>query len=94
VEAGAREGRRERLARAVDWLLGWTADLARVAAGGTVRQNPDFEPQLRQLAGRIAPILLLRYHEWLLQQRALLAHPLQPRLVAEAALIDYRALFR
>ena len=26
-------------------------------------------------------------------QRALLAHPLQPRLVAEALLIDYRALF-
>jgi hypothetical protein len=29
----------------------------------------------------------------LLRQRALLAHPLQPRLVAEAVLIDYRALF-
>ena len=27
------------------------------------------------------------------EQRALLAHPLQPRLVAEALLIDYRALF-
>ena len=94
VEAGTREGRRERLARAVDWLLGWTADIARIAAGGTVRQNPDFASQLQQLAGRTAPILLFRYHEWLLQQRALLVHPLQPRLVAEAALIDYRALFR
>jgi len=29
----------------------------------------------------------------LLRQRALLAHPLQPRLVAEALLLDYRALF-
>lgn len=94
VEAGSRDGRRVRLARALDWLLGWTADLARVAAGGTARQNPDFAPQLQQLAGQAAPILLFRYHEWLLRQRALLAHPLQPRLVAEAALIDYRALFR
>jgi len=28
-----------------------------------------------------------------LQQRALLSHPLAPRLVAEALLIDYRDLF-
>jgi len=29
----------------------------------------------------------------LVEQRLLLAHPLQPRLVAEALLIDYQALF-
>jgi hypothetical protein len=29
-----------------------------------------------------------------LEQRTLIGHPLQPRLVAEALLIDYRALFR
>jgi hypothetical protein len=28
-----------------------------------------------------------------LHERALLSHPLTPRLVAEALLIDYRALF-
>jgi hypothetical protein len=64
-----------RLARAIDWLLGWTADLARVAAGGTPRQNPDFAPHLQRLAERASPIPLFRYHEGLLQQRALLAHP-------------------
>jgi hypothetical protein len=41
----------------------------------------------------VAPVLLFRYHRLLLGQRALLAHPLQPRLVAEALLIDYKALF-
>jgi DNA polymerase-3 subunit delta' len=94
IEAGAREGRRARLARAVDWLLAWTADLARVAAGGAALQNPDFAPHLGELAGGLAPIAAFRYHRSLLRQRALLVHPLQPRLVAEAMLIDYRALFR
>jgi hypothetical protein len=41
----------------------------------------------------VAPIALFRYHRSLLGQRALLVHPLQPRLVAEALLIDYKALF-
>ena len=94
IDAGARDGRRARLARAIDWLLAWTADLARVAAGGGARRNPDFADEIAQLAARVAPIAAFRYHETLLRQRALLAHPLQPRLVAEAMLIDYRALFR
>ena len=93
VDAGTRDGRRARLARGLDWLLGWTSDLARVAAGGAPRQNPDFAPQLEQAAGRVAPILLFRYYGSLLRQRTLLAHPLQPRSVAEAVLIDYLALF-
>ena len=48
---------------------------------------------LAALATRVAPVPLFRYYQSLLQQRALLAHPLQPRLVAEALLIDYRDLF-
>ena len=93
VDAGPREGRRERLAAIVDWLAGWCADLARVQAGGAPRANTDFGAQLTALASSVAPVPLFRYHRRLLQQRALLAHPLQPRLVAEALLIDYRALF-
>jgi hypothetical protein len=42
---------------------------------------------------RVAPIALFRYHRALLQQRAMQSHPLQSRLVAEAMLLDYRALF-
>jgi DNA polymerase-3 subunit delta' len=94
IDAGGRDERRARLARLVDWLLGWTGDLARVAAGGAPRRNPDFAASLGKLASRLAPLAAFRYHATLLRQRALLGHPLAPRLVAEAMLIDYRALFR
>jgi DNA polymerase-3 subunit delta' len=93
IEAGGKEERRVRLAHAIDWLVAWTADLARVAAGGAARLNPDSARPLAGLAGRVAPAALFRYHRSLLRQRALVAHPLAPRLVAEALLIDYRGLF-
>jgi DNA polymerase III subunit delta' len=93
IEAGGKDERRARLAHALEWLIAWTADLARVAAGDAVRQNPDAEAPLQRLAAQVAPIALFRYHRTLLRQRAMLAHPLQPRLVAEAVLLDYRALF-
>jgi hypothetical protein len=93
IDAGPRESRKERLAAAIDWLVGWCADLARVRAGGVPIRNPDYAAQLAALAPSVAGVPLFRYHRSLLDQRALLAHPLQPRLVAEALLIDYRALF-
>jgi DNA polymerase-3 subunit delta' len=93
IDAGGKDERRSRLAQAIDWLEAWTADLARMAAGGTARRNPDSAAPLALLAPRVAPIALFRYHRSLLRQRALLAHPLSPRLVAEALLIDYRSLF-
>jgi DNA polymerase-3 subunit delta' len=93
IDAGGRDERKARLAHVLEWLIAWTADLARVAAGGTARQNPDAEPALGRLASRVAPLPLFRYHRALLRQRAMIAHPLQPRLVVEALLIDYRALF-
>ena len=93
IDAGGKDERRARLAHALDWLIAWTADLARIAAGDAARQNPDAAAPLERLAARVAPIALFRYHRSLLRQRAMLAHPLQPRLVAEAVLLDYRALF-
>ena len=93
IDAAGKDERRARLAWAIEWLLAWTVDLARVAAGASVRQNPDAARALWALAGRVAPVPLFRYHRSLLRQRALLAHPLVPRLVAEALLIDYRELF-
>ena len=93
IDAGGKEERRARLAHALEWLIAWTADLARVAAGSAVRLNPDAAAALERLATRVAPVALFRYHRTLLQQRAILAHPLQPRLVAEAMLLDYQALF-
>jgi len=93
IDAAGKDERRARLAWVVDWLIAWTADLARVGAGGTARQNPDAALALSALARRVAPVPLFRYHRSLLRQRALVAHPLVPRLVAEALLIDYRGLF-
>ncbi len=94
IEATPKDERKERLGLMIDWLGAWTADLARVAAGGAPARNPDFASALGSLATAVAPLPLFRYHRSLLRQRALVAHPLQPRLVAEALLIGYRDLFR
>ena len=93
VEAGARDERRDRLTLAIDWLAAWTADLARVAAGGAPVRNPDFAPALEALAASVAQPALFRYHRSLAEQRALVTHPLQPRLVAESLLLGYREIF-
>ena len=93
IDAGGKDERRARLAHALEWLIAWTADLARIAAGGAARLNPEPRRRSQRLAARVAPLALFRYHRSLLQQRAMHAHPLQPRLVAEAMLLDYRALF-
>ena len=77
---------------AIDWLGAWTADLAR--GGGWRAAAVGFAAALANLASAVAPIALFRYHRSLWRQRALVAHPLQPRLVAEALLIGYRELFR
>jgi hypothetical protein len=77
----------------VYWLLAWTSDLAAVASGGVPRFNPDRRDALAGLAARVARVGLFRYYRSLLRQRELLGHPLQPRLVAEALLFEYRATF-
>ncbi len=94
IEAAPKDQRRERLGQAIDWLVAWTADLSRVAAGGMPVRNIDFAAAFEQLASVVAPVPLFRYHRTLLRQRASVAHPLQPRLVAEALLFGYRELFR
>ena len=93
IEAAPRDQRKEMLGRALDWLIAWTADLARVAAGGAALRNVDFAAALGSLASAVAPVPLFRYHRALLRQRELVTHPLSPRLVAEAVLIGYRELF-
>ena len=93
IEAYPREERKARLADCVYWLLTWTADLAAMAGGGAPRFNPDRREALALLWPRVARPELFRYYRTLLQQRALLGHPLQPRLVVEALLFEYRALF-
>jgi len=93
IDAAPREERKARLALGIDWLIAWTADLGRVASGGSAAFNPDFATPLAELARVVARRALFRYHRSLLRQRMLVAHPLQPRLVAEMILLDYRSVF-
>ncbi len=93
IDGAPRDERKARLAQAIDWLIAWTADLGRVVGGGRPLFNPDFAAPLDVLAGAVAPRPLFRYHRSLLRQRMLVAHPLQPRLVAEMVLLDYRSVF-
>jgi DNA polymerase-3 subunit delta' len=94
VERAAKDERKAQLALALDCLIGWTCDLALAAAGAAPRFNPDRAADIAALAARVAPLPLFRYHRSLLRRRAAVAHPLQPRLVAEAALLDYQSIFR
>lgn len=93
IDAYGRDERKARLSDVVYWLLTWTADLAAMGSGGAPRFNPDRQEALASLGARVARLKLFRYYRTLLQQRALLGHPLQPRLVAEALLFEYRAMF-
>ncbi|MDQ2962600.1 MAG: DNA polymerase III subunit delta' [Pseudomonadota bacterium] len=93
IDAYGKDERKARLADVVYWLLTWTADLAAMGSGGAPRFNPDREQALALLGARVARLKLFRYYRTLLRQRALLGHPLQPRLVAEALLFEYCAMF-
>ena len=94
----AAQGRAARAARARDRLARsrWTRrSRARRAPAARRARNPGFRRGARARSRRRwrrSP--LFRYHRSLLRQRALVAHPLQPRLVAEALLIDYRSSVR
>jgi hypothetical protein len=93
VETGARDERRDRLALVIDWLA--AVDIGLGARGR--RRRAEAQSRLHgDPAGACAvgaPTALFRYHRSLAEQRALVTHPLQPRLVAESLLFGYRELF-
>ena len=93
IDRAPRDLRKALLGAAIDWLAAWCADLASTQAGGAALQNRDYAAALRPLATVVAPLPLFRYHRVLLQERAQIAHQLQPRLVAEALLFQYQKLF-
>ena len=93
IDAGGKDERRARLAHALDWLIAWTADLARIAAATRRDRIPTRQPRSSVWPRRWRRSRCFAIIGPLLRQRAMLAHPLQPRLVAEAVLLDYRALF-
>lgn len=90
LDAGPRAQKKARLAEWFDLLLTWTHDLACCAQGRPPRYHADFADRLVRLGAEVAPQGILRYHRSLLRDRALLSHPLNPRLVAEQVLFGYR----
>ena len=102
LESGPRGLRKARLELWIEWLTTWTYDLARLSAlrstGAADVQavlphyHVDFAKPLTALAAKVAAVPVLRYHRSLLQDRALLSHPLNPRLVVENALHGYQTV--
>ena len=94
IDAGGKDERKPRLAHAVDWLIAWSSDLARVA-----RRRRRAAESRRRRSARAARATGGADRAVSLSSAVacgsgrLLSHPLQPRLVAEALLIDYKALF-
>ena len=74
----------------LSWLQKWTFDLVLQRSAGKVRYNPDHGKIIAALAQRINPVTMLRYHRALLQTQRIVHHPLNPRLLLEQLLIDYR----
>jgi DNA polymerase-3 subunit delta' len=93
IDRAPRDARKALLGAAIDWLMDWCVDLAAVRAGGAPTHNPDYATPIASLSATVASLPLFRYHRSLLQERAQIAHPLQPRLVAEALLFEYQKLF-
>ena len=52
IDAGPRESRKERLAAAIDWLVGWCADLARVPRGRRAVRKPGLRRGNRRRSRR------------------------------------------
>jgi DNA polymerase-3 subunit delta' len=78
----------------LSWLQKWTFDLVLQRRAGKVRYNPDRSAVIAALAQRIDPLAMLRYHRELLQLQRIVHHPLNPRLLLEQLLIDYRNALR
>lgn len=74
-------------------LHAWCCDLARCRAGGLPRFFPGQARRLAELAGLVDNGLLLAFESWLQQTQRVVSHPLNARLVAEDAMIRYRAMF-
>jgi DNA polymerase-3 subunit delta' len=74
----------------VGWLQKWTFDVLLQRAAGCVRYNPDFAAAIRQLASRIETVKVLQCHRALVRLQRVVQHPLNPRLLLEALLLDYQ----
>jgi DNA polymerase-3 subunit delta' len=76
------------------WLQRWSYDLLSLCSGGPIRYNPDYAKGLAQIAQKLQPIEISRYHRFLLREQRSVHHPLNARLYVEQMLLSYAALLR
>ena len=77
------------------WLMRWVADLLIVQqTGGAARYYPARAKSIMSSAAGFDVPALHRYYRKLADARRIAGHPLNPRLFAEALLIDYARLTR
>lgn len=91
--SGGRDVIKMQFAQWLDVLISWIHDMARVQGGGAPRFHAEYTDVISRLTPALASASLFRYYQKLLRERRWLSHPLQPRLIVEALLSDYRALF-
>ena len=80
---------RASMERMIHWMQTWVHDVVRTRLAGTPRHHLDFAPALRSRARSASLAELFELDRELVQARALAAHPLNPRLLAEHLLMAY-----
>ena len=80
------------VADAVDWLQRWSCDLLLSKSGGAIRYFPERGPVIVGISARCRAEDICTYLRYLAQARALVRHPLNPRLFVEDLLLRYRRL--
>ncbi len=77
-----------------DWLGKWLYDLLRLSVGGQIKYYPDKSDALQNLAGRTDSVALMECMTALQQDKRLLSHPLNQKLMLENWLFSYRGLWQ
>lgn len=92
IDALSRSARRRALQFRLHWLACWVHDVCCVAAGGAPRFNPDYNTEIVALAKNLPNVATHRYYANLINRLRWIQHPLNPRLVLEAAIIEYKRI--
>ena len=83
---------RETVEKFIHWLQTWVHDLARVRLAGEPRHHVHLAQPLRARAKAADLDALFAFDRELSEARALAAHPLNPRLLAEHLLMTYNRI--
>ena len=75
------------------WLQRWLYDLFSYKLAGRIRYYPQHQKPIADLAARADLNQLLRTLKLINQRRAIVDHPLAPKLFIEDMLLDYQALY-